>query len=106
MQTTEQLSLIGKVLKMENLLLELAEEDRCNYQQKLVTTRNTTVIFKHLKSLRKTLILPKTLSLKEETAGSTQQKVDLLKRYFRSVFSEKTEDVIAQDLPLPYPHKF
>ncbi len=47
------LGLSERVLKLENLLLELAEEDRCNYQQKLVTTSDTTVIFKHLKSLRK-----------------------------------------------------
>ncbi len=59
MQKTKQLSVIGKVLKLENLLLELAGEDRCNYQQKLLTTRDTTVIFKHLKSLRKTATLPK-----------------------------------------------
>ena len=41
------------------MLLELAEEDRCQYQQKLVTTRDTTVIFKHIKNLRKTVTLPK-----------------------------------------------
>ena len=54
------LVLSEKGLKLDKLLLELAEEDRGNNQQKLVTTRNTTVIFKHLKSLGKTLALPKT----------------------------------------------
>ena len=83
------------------MLLELAEEDRCQYQQKFVTTRDTTVIFKHLKSLRKTVTLPKILSLEEETADSTQQKVDLLNRYFQSVVSQKTEDTVADDLPDP-----
>ena len=80
------------------MLLELAEEDRCQYQQKLVTTRDTRVIFKHLKSLRKTVTLPKILSLEEKTADSTQQS-DLLNRYFQSVFSEKTEDTVANELP-------
>ena len=95
------LVLSEKVLRLENMLLELAEEDRCQYQQKLVTTRDTTVIFKHLKSLRKTVTLPKILSLEEETADSTQQKVDLLNRYFQSVFFEKTEDMVADNLPDP-----
>ena len=36
-----------------------------------------------------------------DTADSTQQKVDLLNRYFQSVFSEKTEDMVADDLPEP-----
>ena len=62
-----------------------------------MTTRDTTVIFKHLKSLRKTVTLPKILSLEEETADSSQQKVDLLNRHFQSVFSEKTEDTVADD---------
>ena len=83
------------------MLLELAEEFRCQYQQKLVTTRDTTVIFKHLKSLRKTVTQPRILSLEEETADSTQQKVGLLNRYFQSVFSEKTENTVADDLPHP-----
>ena len=68
-----------------------------------MTTRDTTVIFKHLKSLRKTVTLTKTLSLEEETADFTQQKVDLMNRYFQSVFSEKNEDMIVEelsDLPL------
>ena len=83
------------------MLLELAEEDRCQYQQKLATTRDTTAIFKHLKSLRKTQSQPKILSLEEETADSSQQKRDLLNWYFRSVFFEKTEDTVADDLPDP-----
>ena len=80
------------------MLLELAEEDRCQYQQKLVTTRDTTVIFKHLKSFRKRVTQPKILSLEEETADSAKKKVELLNRHFRSVFSEKTEDTVADDL--------
>ena len=71
-----------------------------------VTTRDTTVIFKHLKSLRKTVTLLKKLFLEEETADSTQQKVDLLNRYFQSVFSEKTEDMVVDDLPEPTLMKF
>ena len=66
-----------------------------------MSTLDTTVIFKHLKSLRKTVNLPKIFSLEEETADSTQQKVDLLNRYFQSVFSEKTKDTVADDLPDP-----
>ena len=95
------LVLSEKILRLENILLELAEDDRCQYQQKLVTTRDTTVIFKHLKSLRKTVTLPKIHSVEEETADSTQQKVDLLNRYFQSVFSQKTKDTVVDDLPDP-----
>ena len=95
------LVLSEKVLRLETMLLELAEEDKCQYQQKLVTFRDTTVIFKHLKTLRKTVTLPKILSLEEETADSLQQKIDLLNRYFQSLFSEKTEDMVADDLPEP-----
>ena len=83
------LVLSEKVLRLENMFLELAEEDRCQYQQKLVTTRDTTVIFRQLKSLRKTVILPNILSLEEETADFTQQKVDLLNRYFSLYFLRK-----------------
>ena len=71
------------------MLLELAEEDRCQHQQKFVTTRDTTVIFKHLKSLRKTVTLPNKLFLEEETADSTQQKVDLLIGIFRPYFLKR-----------------
>ena len=95
------LVLSEKLLRLENMSLELAKEDRCQYQQKLVTPRNTTMIFKHLKNLRKTVTLLKKLSLEEETVDSTQQKVDLLNRYFQSVFSEKTKDTVADDLPDP-----
>ena len=95
------LVLSEKILRLENMLLELVEEERCQYQQKLVTTRDTTVIFKHLKSLRKTVTQPQILSLEEETADSTQQKVVLLNRYFQSIFSETNEDTVADDLPDP-----
>ena len=76
------LVLSEKALRLENMLQEFAEDDRCQYQQKFVTTRDLIVIFKHLKSLRKTVTLPKILSLEEETADSTQQKLDLVNRYF------------------------
>ena len=95
------LVLSEKVLTLENMSLQLAEEHRCQYQQKLVTTRDTTVIFKLLNSIKKTVTLPKILSLEKETADSTQQKVDMVNRYFQFVFSEKTKDTVADDLPDP-----
>ena len=41
------------VRKFQNVVTEAAEKDRCNYQEKKLSTRDTSVIFKHLKSLSK-----------------------------------------------------
>ena len=41
------------VKKYQNVVTEAAELDRCNYQEKVMSTRDISVIFKHLKSLNK-----------------------------------------------------
>ena len=47
------------VMKLENLVTESAEADGKDYQANLMSTRNTDVIFKHLKSLNESPSLPK-----------------------------------------------
>ena len=74
---TEQLSVIGKFFNLKLVPLELPEEDNCHYQQKLVTSCDTTVIVRHLNGLKKTVVLAKLFSLDEVTVSSSQQKVDL-----------------------------
>ena len=41
------------VRKFQNFVTEAAKIDRCNYQEKIMSTRDSNVIFKHLKSLNK-----------------------------------------------------
>ena len=40
------------VRKFQNVVTEAAEIDRCNYQETIMSTRDISVIFKHLNSLR------------------------------------------------------
>ena len=47
--------------KFQNLVTEATEIYRCNYQDQKMSTRDTTVIFKHLKNLNKSPNLPKVL---------------------------------------------
>ena len=49
------------VRKFQNVVTEAAEIDRCYYQEKTMSTRETSVIFKYLKSLSNSPNLPKVL---------------------------------------------
>ena len=41
------------VRKFQNVVTEATEMDRCSYQEKIMSTRDTSVIFKHLRILNK-----------------------------------------------------
>ena len=49
------------VRKFQNVVTEAEEIDRCNCQEKIMSTRDTSLIFKHLKSFNKSPSLPKVL---------------------------------------------
>ena len=66
-----------------------ANTDRANYQEKVMSTRNTNVIFKHLKSLKKSPSLPKTLTNGIEPASTINDKVNMLNSFLQSVYSPK-----------------
>ena len=72
-----------------NVLTEAAEIDRCNYQEIIMSTSDTSVIFKHLKSLNKSPNLPKVLINGRRSASNNEDKVNLLNDFFHSVYTPK-----------------
>lgn len=79
------------VSHLESVVLESAEIDRANYQQSLLGTGNTDIIFKHLKSLNKSASLPKVMTNGGVSATKANEKVSLLNEFFHSVFSPKSD---------------
>ena len=69
------------VRKFQNIATEAAGIDRCNYQEKIMSTRETSVIFKHLKSLNKSPKLPKVLINDGRSASNIEDKINFLKRF-------------------------
>ena len=63
-----------EVLKLENQLIESAELDRIEYQEKIMRARNTGTIFKNLKSLKKSPSFPKLLIKKINRAQKCKSK--------------------------------
>ena len=55
------------ILSLEKMVKEAVEEDRLNYQEKVISTRNTHLIFKHFKSLKKSETPAKTM-IKDDIA--------------------------------------
>ena len=77
------------VMKLENLVTESAEADRKDYQESLLSTRNTDVIIKHLKNLNKSPTLPKQIVSGDKVSTIVHEQVDILNEFFHSVFSLK-----------------
>ena len=77
-------------LSVDKMVEEAVEEDRINYQENLMSTRNTHLIFKHFKSLKKSETLPKTMIKDEIAVSKAKEKVNFLNEYFHSVFSPKS----------------
>ena len=77
------------VMRLENLVTESAEADRKDYQENLMSTRNTDVIFKHLKSLNKPPTLPKQIVSEDKVSTIVHEQVDIMNEFFHSVFSPK-----------------
>ena len=78
-----------QVKLFENLVTESSEVDRKNYQEELFRTRNTNVIFKHLKNLNKHTSLPKLLIKDEVESTNPNEQVNMLNDFFHSVFNPK-----------------
>ena len=78
------------VLKLEIQVTDPAEEDRVVYQEKLLRSRHTDRIFKHLKSLNKSACLSKVLMNDTKQSSLRCEQVNMLNQFFHSVFSPKT----------------
>ena len=78
------------ILSLDKMVEEAVEEDRVNYQENLMSTRNTHLIFKHFKSLKKSETLPKTMIKDEIAVSKAKGKKNFLNEYFHSVFSPKS----------------
>ena len=77
------------VRKFQNVVTEAAEIDRCNFQEKIMSTRDTSVKFKHLKLLNRSSNLPKILIKGGRSASNIEDKVNLLNDFFQSVYTPK-----------------
>ena len=78
-----------QVHKLKNLVTDLSEEYRKEYQEKLLSTRNTDAIFKHLKCLNKSPSLPKIMISCNISSTNLNEQVDMLNEIFQSVFTLK-----------------
>ena len=65
------------VRRFQNVVKEAAEIDRCIYQEKIMSTRDPSVIFKHLKSPNKSPNLQKVLINGGRSASNIEDKVCL-----------------------------
>ena len=70
-------------------MTEAAETDRLPVQVDFMLTRDSQIIFKHLKSLKKSCSLTKLLLFKSQTSINVYDKVNMLNEFFPSVFSLK-----------------
>ena len=78
------------ILSLDKMVKEAVEENRLNYQENLMSTRNIHLIFKQFKSLKKSETLPKTMIKYDIAVSKAKQKVNFLIEYFHSVFSPKS----------------
>ena len=76
-------------MKLENLVTESAKADRKDYQENVMSTRNTDVILKYLKSLDKYLSLPKQIVSGDNVSIIVHKQVDIMNELFQSVSSPK-----------------
>ena len=74
-----------QVHKIENAVTDFSEQDRKEYQEKLLSTRNTDATFKHLKSPS----LMKIMSSCNISSRNLNEQVDMLNEFFQSVFTPK-----------------
>ena len=80
-----------QVQKLENLVTDSSEPDRKENQEKLLSTRNTDAIFRHLKCQNKSPSLPKIMiscNISNRNLNDNEQVV-MLNEFFQSVFSPK-----------------
>ena len=77
------------VRKFQNVVTEAAKIVWCNYQEKIMSTRDTTVIFKHLNRLNRSPNFPRVLSIGGRSASNIEDKVNLRNDFFHSVYTPK-----------------
>ena len=90
------------VAKLQNLVSELIEQDSKEYQNRLLGSRATGLIFKQLKSLTKDSNFPSELEYDGRTAYKTQNQASLFNLFFNSVFSAK-EPFRIEDIKVENP---
>ena len=71
---------------MEQVNAALAE-DKSIYEEKTISGRNLTTIYKYFKSIRKPLHVPSKIHWLEKTAETAEAKATLFNSYFQSVFT-------------------
>ena len=91
-KSTEQR--LSNVRKLENQVISKMEENCCNYEANLLSSRDTQVVFKHFKSLKKQISLPS--ELQHAFKHCCKERVKLLNNYFYSVFAPKIEFSVAE----------
>ena len=77
-------------LSLYKMVKEAVEEDRLNYQEIVMSNRSTNLIFKHNKSLKKSVTLPKTMIKDDIAVSKAKEKMNFLNEFFRSVFWPKS----------------
>ena len=78
-----------QVAKLQKNVTEAAEMNKMIYQEKTMSTRDTNVIFKHLKRLNKSVILPKVMVKGRKFDSRFNEKVNLLNDFSQSVYCLK-----------------
>lgn len=91
----------NQVLRLENIVIEQAELERSEYQQKLLSSRNPQIMYKHFKSLNRGASLPPQMTHKEIAVDQALGKAQLLNEFFQSVYAPKVpfsiEDIDCKD---------
>ena len=77
------------VTKLEILVTELCENNRVAFQEELLATRSTKLLFKHVKRLFKSATIPKLMSYAGRCSSNDFEKANMLNQYFHSVFSTR-----------------
>ena len=85
-----------QVHKLENLVTDFSEQYRTECQEKLLSTRNTDGIFKHLKCLNKSPNLPKIMISCNISSTNLNEQVDMLNEFLQSVFTPKQKFSITK----------
>ena len=78
-----------QVHELEELVTDFPEQDRKDYQEKLLSTRNTDTIFKHLKCLNKSPSSPKIMIGCNISSTNLNEQVGMLNEVFQSVFTPR-----------------
>ena len=78
------------VSKLENMVLENCEIDRLNYQEELLSSRNTEKNFKHLNYLNKASCIPKVMYKGDEVSRSENKTARFFNEFFFGILSRNT----------------